>query len=84
MNPRDNRQRMVEIMFECFGVPFTYVAMQAVLALYASGRSTGEDFLTSLPVCVFVCVCRHSVRFSRCYSCSMPSLQVLCLSLEMV
>ncbi|XP_041660757.1 uncharacterized protein LOC121521087 [Cheilinus undulatus] len=41
MNPLQNRQRMVEIMFECFGVPFTYVAMQAVLALYASGRSTG-------------------------------------------
>ncbi|XP_029318578.1 uncharacterized protein LOC115028846 isoform X2 [Cottoperca gobio] len=41
MNPLGNRQRMVEIMFECFHVPFTYVAMQAVLALYAAGRSTG-------------------------------------------
>ncbi|XP_056284869.1 actin, clone 302-like [Pseudoliparis swirei] len=40
MNPSENRQRMVEIMFECFNVPFTYVAMQAVLALYAAGRST--------------------------------------------
>ncbi len=42
MNPLVNRQRMVEIMFECFDVPFTYVAMQAVLALYAAGRSTGN------------------------------------------
>lgn len=42
MNPLGNRQRMVEIMFECFNVPFTYVAMQAVLALYAAGRSTGN------------------------------------------
>lgn len=42
MNPLENRQRMVEIMFECFSVPFTYVAMQAVLALYAAGRSTGN------------------------------------------
>ncbi|XP_037606562.1 uncharacterized protein LOC119476946 [Sebastes umbrosus] len=41
MNPLANRQRMVEIMFECFTVPFAYVAMQAVLALYAAGRSTG-------------------------------------------
>jgi len=41
MNPLKNRQRMVEIMFECFNVPFTYVAMQAVLALYAAGRTTG-------------------------------------------
>ncbi|XP_023255054.1 uncharacterized protein LOC111649539 isoform X1 [Seriola lalandi dorsalis] len=44
MNPLQNRQRMVEIMFECFNVPFTYVAMQAVLALYAAGRSTGVVF----------------------------------------
>ena len=32
---------MVEIMFEKFGVPASYVAVQAVLALYASGRTTG-------------------------------------------
>ncbi|XP_060908639.1 uncharacterized protein LOC132985323 isoform X2 [Labrus mixtus] len=44
MNPLQNRQRMVEIMFECFCVPFTYVAMQAVLALYAAGKSTGVVF----------------------------------------
>ncbi|XP_029902975.1 uncharacterized protein LOC115356102 isoform X2 [Myripristis murdjan] len=44
MNPLENRQRMVEVMFECFNVPFTYVAMQAVLALYAAGRSTGVVF----------------------------------------
>ncbi|XP_068565129.1 uncharacterized protein si:ch211-241j12.3 [Cebidichthys violaceus] len=44
MNPLQSRQRMVEIMFECFNVPFTYVAMQAVLALYAAGRSTGVVF----------------------------------------
>ncbi|KAI3364123.1 hypothetical protein L3Q82_010801, partial [Scortum barcoo] len=44
MNPLENRQRMVEIMFECFSVPFTYVAMQAVLALYAAGRCTGVMF----------------------------------------
>lgn len=42
MNPLENRQRMVEIMFESFNVPFTYVALQAVLALYAAGRTTGE------------------------------------------
>nr|XP_046228181.1 uncharacterized protein LOC124050094 [Scatophagus argus] len=44
MNPLENRQRMVEVMFECFSVPFTYVAMQAVLALYAAGRYTGVVF----------------------------------------
>lgn len=42
LNPKENRQRMVELMFEAFSVPLTYVAMQAVLALYAAGRTTGE------------------------------------------
>ncbi|KAJ3606230.1 hypothetical protein NHX12_025750, partial [Muraenolepis orangiensis] len=41
MNPSENRERAVEVMFECFCVPFVYVAMQAVLALYAAGRCTG-------------------------------------------
>ncbi|XP_051501416.1 POTE ankyrin domain family member E-like isoform X7 [Myxocyprinus asiaticus] len=44
MNPVQNRQRMVELMFEAFNVPLTFVAMQAVLALYASGRTTGVVF----------------------------------------
>ncbi|XP_064195993.1 uncharacterized protein LOC135257312 isoform X1 [Anguilla rostrata] len=44
MNPRENRQRMVELMFEVFRVPYAYVAMQAVLALYAAGRTTGVVF----------------------------------------
>jgi actin-related protein len=41
MNPKANRERMVQIMFECFQVPCVYVSIQAVLALYASGRTTG-------------------------------------------
>ncbi|EOY30221.1 hypothetical protein QUC31_020379 [Theobroma cacao] len=41
LNPRINREKMVEIMFEAFDVPATYIAIQAVLSLYASGRTTG-------------------------------------------
>lgn len=54
LNPKKNRERMVEVMFEVpkmlptevddlqeFRVPAMYVAIQAVLSLYASGRTTG-------------------------------------------
>ncbi|XP_072897518.1 actin-6-like isoform X5 [Hemitrygon akajei] len=41
LNPLGNRERMCQILFEGFEVPAMYVAVQAVLALYASGRTTG-------------------------------------------
>jgi len=41
MNPLKNREKMAEIFFEHFNVPAFYVAVQAVMALYASGRTTG-------------------------------------------
>ena len=41
MNPKANRERMTSIMFEIFDVPSVYVAIQAVLALYSAGRTTG-------------------------------------------
>ena len=41
LNPYKNREKAAELFFEAFNVPALYCAVQAILSLYASGRTTG-------------------------------------------
>jgi len=41
MNPAQNRKKMIEVMFEKYGFKSCYIAIQAVLTLYAQGLLTG-------------------------------------------
>lgn len=41
MNPIKNREKMCQIMFESYGFESVYVAIQAVLTLYAQGGWVG-------------------------------------------
>jgi actin-related protein 2 len=42
MNPKANRQKMCQVMFEEYGFGGVYVAIQAVLTLYAQGERSGS------------------------------------------
>ncbi|KAH3687620.1 hypothetical protein WICPIJ_001430 [Wickerhamomyces pijperi] len=39
--PQRNRERMAEVFFETYGIQACYFAVQGVLSLYSSGRTTG-------------------------------------------
>ena len=57
LNTKENKNKIMEIMFEVFNVPSVYIGMQAVLSLYATGRmtgcviSSGENVTDIVPIC---------------------------------
>lgn len=50
MNPLKNREKMCEVMFERYNFGGVYVAIQAVLALYAQGALLTLSLSLSLPL----------------------------------
>lgn len=56
LNPRVNREKLAQFFFESLSAPAVHIALPPVLALFASGRTTGivldsgEGITTALPV----------------------------------
>jgi actin-related protein 2 len=48
LNPKKNREKMVEVMFEKYGFNSVYISIQAVLVLYAQGKRCAFLFGLSL------------------------------------
>jgi len=55
-NPKPNREKVAELMFESFGVPCLNISIQGVLALLGHGRtsgvvlSSGEGVTSTIPI----------------------------------
>ncbi|KAL3089937.1 hypothetical protein niasHS_006389 [Heterodera schachtii] len=67
-NPKEKRQRLTELVFEKYGVPAYYLAKNAVLAAFASGRTaglvidSGSSHTSAVPVYDGYCITNSVVK----------------------
>ncbi|XP_053665295.1 actin-3-like [Anopheles marshallii] len=76
LSPDITREKSVQIMFEKFSTPATYVSMQSTLALYGSGRTTGTvlnvgDFTSSVVPIYKGTPVREAIRLTELAGCDM-------------
>ena len=68
LNPKVNREKITQIMFETFNTPATYVSLQPLLTMIAAGRTNGltvdsGDGVTSIvPICEGVALPHAMIR----------------------
>lgn len=63
MNPTKNREKMIEVMFENYGFQGAYVAIQAVLTLYAQVCC---NFIKIYYPIIFIIFCLKGVVIRSC------------------
>ena len=72
LNPRRNREKAAEIFFETFNVPALFLSMQAVLSLYATGRTTGTVLNMTFTSYIQIMLCflsksKFCQEFHQCF-----------------
>jgi actin-related protein len=62
MNPKENRAKMAEIIFEKFNAPGLYIVNPAELALFSTGKSTGTIVDSGEDITQVVCITEGSLN----------------------